>query len=272
MKKVLSVIISFIIVCVFAVPAVAYSDSTHTYTVSFKTNTSDPRVKTYEPLKLQGKIPQTEIPEGPSRPGYVFKEWNTSAEGKGFGIEPGETMIFFCNTTFYAIWEKNENSPVAIMYLFATTESITEHFGMYFENISDENIQIGHLTLKPGQTTSLGSLNSSINNVDHKSYNSEVFMAKKNVPVIALAVAIKEEMTQEELNTVSDRINGVNLCNYFTHKCENFLIDVWNSVSPEKIAYFCFPVITIIELVLHGGKIGVIKMDNQGNFRMLQTG
>lgn len=37
--------------------------------------------------------------------GYTFKEWNTSADGKGTGYQPGQTLVVADNVTLYAIWE-----------------------------------------------------------------------------------------------------------------------------------------------------------------------
>lgn len=44
-------------------------------------------------------------PDNLLRTGYVFKEWNTMADGTGIGYQPGETLIMNGNTTLYAVWE-----------------------------------------------------------------------------------------------------------------------------------------------------------------------
>ncbi len=41
---------------------------------------------------------------GISRPPYLFRGWNTAADGNGSDYEPGDTFTFTANTKLYAVW------------------------------------------------------------------------------------------------------------------------------------------------------------------------
>ncbi len=45
--------------------------------------------------------------EIPTRIGYIFKEWNTKADGKGISYQPGDTYSENADLTLYAIWERD---------------------------------------------------------------------------------------------------------------------------------------------------------------------
>ena len=72
----------------------------------------------------------------PTRPGYIFKEWNTEADGDGDSYEVGDTITIGSNTeagelggnvAFYAIWQKT----VTINY---------DGNGLYYNNDSTDTI------------------------------------------------------------------------------------------------------------------------------------
>ena len=44
-------------------------------------------------------------PDNLLKQGYVFKEWNTKADGTGVGYQPGESFTINNNTNLYAIWD-----------------------------------------------------------------------------------------------------------------------------------------------------------------------
>ncbi len=45
----------------------------------------------------------------PSRAGYVFEGWNTSADGNGTTYQPGDSLTLNENTVLYAMWSKGLN-------------------------------------------------------------------------------------------------------------------------------------------------------------------
>lgn len=51
-----------------------------------------------------GAITLSEIQ--PSRTDYIFKEWNTKADGTGKGYKSGEDFLLYDDTTLYAQWEE----------------------------------------------------------------------------------------------------------------------------------------------------------------------
>lgn len=61
-------------------------------------------------------------PDNLLRTGYVFREWNTQADGKGTGYQPGETLVIDADTSLYAIWEIGTYT-ITFNYRGATSEN-----------------------------------------------------------------------------------------------------------------------------------------------------
>lgn len=53
----------------------------------------------------------TNIPEDPTRAGYVFAGWNTAADGTGLPVD-GETLVEAADTVYYGVWRKLPEPPV----------------------------------------------------------------------------------------------------------------------------------------------------------------
>lgn len=106
MKKTLSIIFAILIATMSIVPAFA----TETYVLAFKVNTDDVSVIQPEPFICNPDNRAAKIAEGPIRDGYTFVEWNTSPNGDGIALEPGETITMFTSLTVYAIWDEVEDT------------------------------------------------------------------------------------------------------------------------------------------------------------------
>lgn len=59
------------------------------------------------------KTPEFSIAKAPARGGYLFRGWNTQADGNGASYQAGARHVFDCDTVLYAIWEKD---PDAVSY------------------------------------------------------------------------------------------------------------------------------------------------------------
>lgn len=146
--------------------------------------------------------------------------------------------------------------PVAVMYLCATARSLTGHVWLYFENISNEDICVGYITLAPGEQTSVGSLRNSRTDGGGTYYNGEAFMAK-NIDVTGRHTTyLSMELNASQLSVVSEQIKKRNTYNIFFWNCGNFAAAVWNSVTPYTIVHICLPVFTILQMKLHGAQKG----------------
>lgn len=106
MKKNLSIILALLIAVMSFVPAFA----TETYVLTFNVNTDDISVIQPEPFICNPDNRAAKIAKGPTRDGYTFVEWNTSPNGDGMALEPGETITMFTSLTIYAIWDEVEDT------------------------------------------------------------------------------------------------------------------------------------------------------------------
>ena len=70
-------------------------------------------------LKLSSSVP--------TRPGYIFKGWNTSSNLNGTTYSPGSTYTGDADVTLYAVWEKD---PVP-------TVSVSQNNGIFTAAISN---------------------------------------------------------------------------------------------------------------------------------------
>lgn len=263
MKKVITVLVSIVIIFSVFISSFAYDTSVNTYQVTFESNSPDSNDKHIESITLEGDTACIIFPDGPTRSGYIFKEWNTSPSGNGINFDPGDTLNVLVDDTvchgitFYAIWETDENSPVAMMYLCATANSLTGHVWLYFDNISDKNINVGYVELEPGEQTSVGSLKNTRTDGGGTYYNGEAYMAKSIDTTGAHTTYLSIPLTSEQLKTVSDQIQKRNSYNLIVWNCGNFATAVWNSVSPHKIVHVVFPIFTVFQMLIHGAKKGL---------------
>lgn len=263
MKKVISVLAAIVIICSTAISSLAYDTSDTKYEVKFEVNTTDSRVRQIESIYLERGTSEFYFPEGPARDGYIFKEWNTASDGNGVSFESGDKLTVINDTgkienmTYYAIWEKTESSPVAIMYLCATANSLTGHVWLYFDNIGDETINVGYVELDPGEQTSVGSLRNTRTDGGGTYYNGEAYMSKNIETTGKHTTYLSMALTGEQLEIVNNQIMKRNSYNLIVWNCGNFATAVWNSVSPHKIIHITFPVFTIFQMLLHGAKKGL---------------
>ena len=156
----------------------------------------------------------------------------------------------------------DSDDVVAYMYICATAKSLTGHVWLYFENVSDHDINVGYVTLGAGETTSVGSLRNSRTDGGGTYYNGEAYMANGKSSVTNATISLKEELTEAELEKVSDAIESKNSYNIFFNNCGNFATSVWNKVSDKKMFHACFPIITIMEMIAYGGIFGRVDMNS----------
>lgn len=279
MKKTVALLVAVIITCTTVISSFAYDTSGGKYEVAFNINTADSRVQQIESIYLDGDTTHFYFPEGPARSGYKFREWNTLPDGSGVNFDPGDMMTVVndkksSSVTFYAIWEEDENSPVAIMYLCATANSLTGHVWLYFDNISDETINIGYVELEPGKKISVGSLRNTRTDGGGTYYNGEAYMSKNIEKTGKHTTYLSIVLNSKQLETVNDQIKKRNSYNLIVWNCGNFAASVWNSVSPHKIIHITFPVFTILQMLLHGAKKGLtmIRPEIEDCYKQVEGG
>ena len=62
--------------------------------------------------------------EVPTREGFTFIAWNTSADGTGTSYAPGERLIPTNNVKLYAIWREPSKTPVAVIKRYNSSLSV----------------------------------------------------------------------------------------------------------------------------------------------------
>lgn len=152
--------------------------------------------------------------------------------------------------------KEGPNKPLATMYLCATAHSLTGHVWLYFENICDEEIPVGYITLAPGEKTSVGSLRNTRTNGGGTYYNGEAFMSEDIDVTGKHTTYLSMNLNRAQLETVNEQIKKRNTYNFLVWNCGNFATAVWNSVSSHHFIHICFPIFTIMQMLMHGAQKG----------------
>lgn len=155
-----------------------------------------------------------------------------------------------------------ENAVVARVYLCATINSLTGHIWLYFINLTDTELPLGYVTLKPHEEMSVGSLRNSRKDGGGTYYNGEAFMANDLTSVCKHTTSIYTDITYSQLITIGNKIKSRNSYLLLGNNCGDFACSCWNSIAPagKKVVNILVPLFTIISVVFAGGKRGQIQM------------
>lgn len=124
----------------FTAPTVNYIAH---YTITFNANggTGGPGTLT-KTENVALTIPKNQIP---TRTGYNFVEWNTRADGSGYGVQPGGSITENVSKTMYAIWKIA--ASVITLYLPNESGIIEKKRGMVHMYNSDGNLRYAIMTI-----------------------------------------------------------------------------------------------------------------------------
>lgn len=157
--------------------------------------------------------------------------------------------------------QEDENEIVATasicscIYFFP----ISGHTWIYVENLSDRVQRVGLYDLPVGQGVSIGSFSFSVADGWGVYYNIEAFRENRDNNSSNHWTKTKE-LTQSELDSLSNNI--ANYVNYwdFYFNCAFFAFSIWNSASGDFLIPLVIPAISQLEVILAGGKKGVLEM------------
>lgn len=169
-------------------------------------------------------------------------------------------IVFSAAIPSFAKDEKANRESVVTMYLCATANSLTGHLWLYFENLTDRNLQLGYAVLKPHGAMCVGSLPNTLKDGGGTYYNAESYMASSPEALKAHTTSMKVNLTAEQLKSISEQIKSKNYYNLITYNCGNFAADIWNSVSDKHIVHIVLPALTIIFMRLRGAEKGSLYM------------
>lgn len=157
--------------------------------------------------------------------------------------------------------QEDENEIVATVSICSCIYffPISGHTWIYVENLSDRVQKVGLYDLPVGQGVSIGSFSFSVADGWGVYYNIEAFRENRDNNSSNHWTKTKE-LTQSELDSLS--INIANYVNYwdFYFNCAFFAFSIWNSVSGDFLIPLVIPAISQLEVILAGGKKGVLEM------------
>ena len=157
--------------------------------------------------------------------------------------------------------QEDENEIVATVSICSCIYffPISGHTWIYVENLSDRVQRVGLYDLPVGQGVSIGSFSFSVADGWGVYYNIEAFRENRDNNSSNHWTKTKE-LTQSELDSLSNNI--ANYVNYwdFYFNCAFFAFSIWNSVSVDFLIPLVIPAISQLEVILAGGKKGVLEM------------
>lgn len=157
--------------------------------------------------------------------------------------------------------QENENEIVATVSICSCIYffPISGHTWIYVENLSDSVQRVGLYDLPVGQGVSIGSFSFSVSDGWGIYYNVEGYRENRDNNSSNHWTKTKE-LTQSELDSLSRNI--ANYVNYwdFYFNCAFFAFSIWNSASGDFLIPLVIPAISQLEVILAGGKKGVLEM------------
>lgn len=157
--------------------------------------------------------------------------------------------------------QEDENEIVATVSICSCIYffPISGHTWIYVENLSDRVQRVGLYDLPVGQGVSIGSFSFSVADGWGVYYNIEAFRENRDNNSSNHWTKTKE-LTQSELDSLSrDIANYVNYWDFYFN-CAFFAFSIWNSASGDFLIPLVIPAISQLEVILAGGKKGVLEM------------
>ncbi len=153
---------------------------------------------------------------------------------------------------------ETENGTVATLSLIIINASITGHVWLYAENLTDEPLEFGHVTIQPGEGASVGLLSLSRFDGWGIYYNVEAYCC--NTISNSRCTWLTEELNAEEFASVSKQIKDY--ANYWGlyFNCMFFAFKVWNTVSKKFFIPLLMPIFGTIQMKIRGASSGNFEM------------
>ena len=218
----------FVIVCIFTMTGTAFS--------SFAEETPETEISENE----GGETPETpdepEIPDEPDVPD-----------------EPAPSL--------------DDYEYVATMYICSTAHSFTGHVWLYFVNLTECEIPVGNIMLKPKEEMSVGSIGYFRKGGGGTYYNAEAKMADQKGldKVCEHTNSLKMDLTLDQLKKANEKIKSLDFYSYIFWNCGCFATQVWNAVSDKDIVHIVLPVFTVLNMRILGAQKGELKMQKVEN-------
>lgn len=133
------------------------------------------------------------------------------------------------------------------------------HVWVYVENLTNHSLQVGAYTVPAGQGVSVGNFGLTRADGNGIYYNVESYCGN-HYPISGM-ISNRTNLTQGELNRVSNAILQQNLWFPIGSNCTDFACRVWNAGGGTRVVSFGLPVFTKWQIQAHGNT-GFVQMTN----------
>ena len=144
----------------------------------------------------------------------------------------------------------------------------TGHAWVYIENLTDRTLQVGLYELPPEEGVSIGSYGITREGFGVY-YNVESFYC--NTHAYRRIWSLQEDITQEDLDTLNEGKLKRNYWGIITYNCMGFAFSVWNAVARPFLVPLLFPILGFLQILMHGGEVGVVDMTDPGPDRVYRV-
>ena len=153
-------------------------------------------------------------------------------------------LLFLIPSTAFAA-SGDEGETVAKAYYFCYVKA-PGHCWIYVENLTDEAMTVGLYEVEPYGGVSVGTFGHTRYDGWGIYYNVEAY--SQTTYGMGKYVTLSEELTKEELSTLSNAVKSYgNKWSWFKN-CTAFAANVWNTVSDTKMSAQLFPAFVRISL------------------------
>ncbi|MBQ7595373.1 MAG: hypothetical protein IJU45_01775 [Clostridia bacterium] len=161
--------------------------------------------------------------------------------------------LIACSMSVAAYAKSEDEEIVANVYIChrVLKKVFQGHAWLYFENLTDHDIQVGAYTVEPGGSVSVGTYSGKdVPEGFGVYYNVEAYRYGKGK--LDDNVYLKKELTQKQLERMSNKIAR---SNYWTHltNCSFFSITTWDVVAGKPLIYLMIPILTRWQIQLYPG-------------------
>lgn len=125
---------------------------------------------------------------------------------------------------------------------------LSGHTWLYFENLTNHDVQVGLYTVKPGKGVSVGSYGYDIEDGRGVYYNVEAH--RYNSAKVNDYVYLSTEITEKQLERVSEKILLSGTWFYMLN-CSYFAITTWDVVSKPFLMYMVIPTFVHLQVIMN---------------------
>lgn len=158
-------------------------------------------------------------------------------------------ILFLMPSTAFAANDKGDIAATVTYFCYVKNPG---HCWIYVENLTDEAFMVGAYKLEPDCGVSVGTFGFTRYDGWGIYYNVEAYA--QNVHGLGSYSTITEELTKEEVKTLSNQILAHNNSWNIFSNCTAFAAKIWNSVSDKKMAALVFPAFVRVLMILRGAR------------------